>query len=486
MAYNHGVRVQEQATSIVAPVTGTAGLQVVIGTAPVNLAKEPYKATNVPVIAYSFKEAAEQLGYSDDFKKYTLCQSVDASFRVFNVAPIILINVLDPAKHKKANQDTTVNVESMQAVVKIKGILADTVEVKSKEVTLTKDTDYITTFDDEGNLVISLITGGAGAAAKDLTVKSTSIDPTAVTESDIIGGYDAGTGKETGLELIRQVYPKFSMKLGQLLAPGWSHKRNVGVVLAAKCEEINGVFKCECVADIDSTGTGATKYTECGEWKNTNGYKSKHMALLWPQVKVGTKQYAYSAIFAALTAYVDANNDDVPNLSPSNKLIGITGMVLDDGTEVTLDQTQANVLNGQGIITAINQNGWKTWGNNTACYPENSDPKDRWLCCRRFFSWWANSFILTYFQKVDDPANYRLIESIVDSENIRGNSYVSQGKCAGARIEFSEDENPVTDILNGKIQFHQYLAPYTPAEDILNILEFDPDMLSEALTGGAS
>ena len=62
--------------------------------------------------------------------------------------------------------------------------------------------------------------------------------------------------------------------------------------------------------------------------------------------------------------------------------------------------------------------------------------------------------------------------------------YVSQGKCAGARIEFSEDENPVTDILNGKIQFHQYLAPYVPAEDILNILEFDPDMLSAALNGG--
>ena len=68
MAYNHGVRVKEQATSLVAPVTGTAGLQVIIGTAPVNLAADPYKATNVPMIAYSFSEAVEQVGYSDDFK----------------------------------------------------------------------------------------------------------------------------------------------------------------------------------------------------------------------------------------------------------------------------------------------------------------------------------------------------------------------------------------------------------------------------------
>lgn len=482
MAYNHGVRVKEQATSLVAPITGTAGLQVIIGTAPVNLAADPYKATNVPMIAYSFSESVEQVGYSDDFKNYTLCQSMDACFRILNVAPIILINVLDPKKHKKANEEQTVNVEKMQATVKVAGILADTVEVKANEATLTAGTDYITTFDDDGYLVITLTAGGKGASAKTLTVNSTSIDPTAVTESDIIGGYNASTGAETGMELIRHIYPKFSMTPGLLLAPGWTQKPNVGIALAAKCEEINGVFTCECILDIDTAE--ATKYTDCNDWKNKNGYTNKHAALLWPQVKVGTKQYAYSAIFGALTAYTDASNDDVPNLSPSNKLIGITGLCLEDGTEVTLDQPQANLLNGQGIITAINDSGWKSWGNNTACYPANTDPKDRWFCCRRFFSWWGNSFILTYKQKVDEPGNYRLIESIVDSENIRGNSYVSQGKCAGARIEFSEDENPVTDILNGKIQFHQYLAPYVPAEDILNILEFDPDMLSAALNGG--
>lgn len=482
MAYNHGVRVQEQPTSLVAPITGTAGLQVIIGTAPVNLAAEPYKATNVPMIAYSFKEASEQLGYSDDFKNYTLCQSMDACFRVFNIAPIILINVLDPAKHKKGNEDATVKVESMQATVELDGILTDTIEVTSGATALTAGTDYVTTFDDKGHLVISLVAGGKGATATELVVKSSSIDPSNVTEADIIGGYNASTGVESGMELIRQIYPKFNMTPGLLLAPGWSQKPNVGVVLAAKCEEINGVFSCECVLDIDSAEV--KKYTDCKEWKDENGYVNKHAVVLWPQVKIGTKQYAYSAIFAALTAYTDAGNDDVPNLSPSNKLIGLTGTVLDDGTEVTLDQTQANLLNGQGIITAININGWRSWGNNTSIYPASTDPKDRWFCCRRFFTWWGNSFILTYLQNVDDPANYRLIESIVDSENIRGNSYVSQGKCAGARIEFSEDENPVTDIINGKIQFHQYLAPYVPAEDILNTLEFAPDMLSAALNGG--
>jgi len=486
MAYNHGIRIEEQATSIVAPITGSAGLQVVIGTAPINLAKDPYSVTNVPLIAYSFSEAASQLGYSDDFKKFTLCQSMDASFRIFNVAPIIFINVLDPKKHKKDNTEASVNVVAKQAKLEEDGILLDTLVVKDGATTLAKNEDYITSFTDDGKVLVSLIEGSSHAGASTLTVKSTSIDPSAVKAKDIIGGYDAATDKESGLELIRQVYPRFNMTPGLLLAPGWSQIPEVGIVLGSKCSEINGVFSCECVLDLDSSSTGAKKYSAVGEWKNKNGYTNKHSIVLWPQVKVGKKQYAFSAIFAALTAYTDASNDDVPNLSPSNKMAKITGLVLDDGTEVTLDQNQANLLNSQGVITAINVNGWRTWGNNTAAYPGVTDPKDRWFCCRRFFSWWGNSFIMTYFQKVDDPANYRLIESIVDSENIRGNSYVSQGKCAGAKIVFEEKDNQITDILNGKIKFRQYLAPYTPAEDILNVLEFDPSMLAAAISGGGN
>ena len=486
MAYNHGIRIEEQATSIVAPITGSAGLQVVIGTAPINLAKDPYSVTNVPLIAYSFSEAASQLGYSDDFKKFTLCQSMDVSFRIFNVAPIIFINVLDPKKHKKDNTEASVNVVAKQAKLEEDGILLDTLVVKDGATTLAKNEDYITSFTDDGKVLVSLIEGSSHAGASTLTVKSTSIDPSAVKAKDIIGGYDAATDKESGLELIRQVYPRFNMTPGLLLAPGWSQIPEVGIVLGSKCSEINGVFSCECVLDLDSGSTGAKKYSAVGEWKNKNGYTNKHSVVLWPQVKVGKKQYAFSAIFAALTAYTDASNDDVPNLSPSNKMAKITGLVLDDGTEVTLDQNQANLLNSQGVITAINVNGWRTWGNNTAAYPGVTDPKDRWFCCRRFFSWWGNSFIMTYFQKVDDPANYRLIESIVDSENIRGNSYTSQGKCAGAKIVFEEKDNQITDILNGKIKFRQYLAPYTPAEDILNVLEFDPSMLAAAISGGGN
>ena len=395
---------------------------------------------------------------------------------------------LDPKKHKKKNEAATVPVEEMEAVVPITGILKDTVTVKmkgadeeSEDTPLGFETDYLLSFDDDGNLLVTLIAGGAGAAAKALVVESTSIDPTAVKPSDIIGA--SATGGAKGFEVLQQIYPKFGMTPGLLLAPGWSHIPDVGIVLAAKCEEINGYFTCECLIDIDSTADGCTAYSDIKVAKEAAGCVSAHAMALWPCIAVGSHWFWYSAIMGALIAKVDAENDDVPNLSPSNKLIGATGTVLATGEEVLLDQVQGNAVNSFGVTTAINVNGWRTWGNNSAVYPASTDPKDRWFCCRRFFSWWGNSFILTYFQKVDNPMNPRLIETIVDSENIRGASYVSQGKCARAEIVYNADENPVTDLLNGKITFHQYLTPYPPAEDILNILEFDPNALSDALGG---
>ena len=80
MAYKHGVYNTEQATSLTVPVQGSAGLQVIFGTAPIHLAKDPAAAVNTPKLVYSYKEAVEAVGYSDDFDTFTLCQSISACF----------------------------------------------------------------------------------------------------------------------------------------------------------------------------------------------------------------------------------------------------------------------------------------------------------------------------------------------------------------------------------------------------------------------
>ena len=482
MGYDHRIDTKELPTQLMAPVNGVAGLQVVVGTAPVNRAEDPQTVVNTPVVAYSFPEAMRLLGYSDDYKNYTLCQSMDASFRLFAVAPVVFINVLDPKKHKKSYSNQDVRVEARKAEIAATGIFLNTMKVIVGESTeLERDKDYLAGFTDAGGVEITLLTTEKTDAANSLKVEAEQLDPAMVNAEDIIGGYDAATGRESGLEVIRQVYPKLGLVPGILLAPGWSEDPIVAGVLAAKTESINGVYTCEAAIDMDTEN--ARVYTELKTTKEELAVTSSHAILLWPRLKIGDKTYAYSAVWAAMTAYIDAENNDVPKKSPSNELLHISAAILADGTEVLLDSAQAELVNSYGIVTAINDNGWKAWGNNTAAYPATTDPKDRWIACRRMMSWYRNHFILTFKEKVDDPAEPRLIESVVDSENLYLNSLTQTGDIAGGNIEFNEKENPTSSILNGKIVFHTRIAFWIPAEYILNEIEFDPMILQSALGG---
>ena len=307
------------------------------------------------------------------------------------------------------------------------------------------------------------------------------LDPSLITKTDIIGAYNASTGKESGLEVVRQVYPKLSVVPGLIVAPGWSQVPEVGIAMSAKAANINGVFKAIALVDLDTEK--ATKYTDCKKVKEDSGFTSAFCYPTWPCVKVGDYVFAMSAVVAALIAYTDASNDDVPSLSPSNEMLGVTGTCLADGTEVTLDQDQGSTVNTYGVATAINMNGWKLWGNYTGAFPSSGDAKDIWLAVRRMFNWHGNNFIQTYFEKVDDPMNHVLIESIIDSENIRCAAYAPD-KWAGAEMQYLASDNPITDTLAGKITFRQRIAPYTPAQEIDNILSYDTDMLKNALSGG--
>lgn len=480
---NHGIFVNENPTSLAAPVTGTSGLQVVIGTAPVNMAEDPKAVVNVPVLANNYAEAVQQLGYSDDFTAYTLCQSMYVSWKVFNVSPVIFINVLDPAKHKKAMEETEVQVSEMQATVRETGILLEGLTVKNSSggTTLEAGKDFITGFDTNGFLEITLLEAGKAASATTLKVSGNVLDPAKVTKADIIGGYDVSSGKETGIEVIRKVYPRLNLIPGILLAPGWSQDPGVGAALQAKTSGLNGIFKCTALLDLDTEK--AKKYTDIKQVKEESGFSDKNGIVLWPMDLISGKVIYKSATAGALLAYTDAENDDVPSLSPSNKTMKVTGQALKDGTEVDLDQQQAATVNSYGVVTAINMNGWRMWGNYTAAFPGSSDVKDIWIMVRRMFNWHANTFIQTYMDKVDDPANYRLIETIVDSENIRCAS-MAPDKWAGGVIEFNLEDNPLTNIIAGKIKFRQRIAPYVPAQEITDELEYDVDMLQSAIGGG--
>jgi hypothetical protein len=479
MSIKHGIGVQEGATAISVPIIADSAIPVVIGCAPINLLENPAGAVNTPILANSPAEAMELLGYDDNFASFGLCGMMYVTNNVLCTSPVVYINVLDPARHVKTITENALAVTDGEAVYTAnKGILLNTVVLKSGDETLAKDTDYTLGFDANGYLVITILSTSTYASAATLKLTASAIDPSAVTAIDIIGSVNATTGAETGMEVIRQVYPKLGIVPGLLLAPNYSENANVAIALAAKAQSINGCFGAMALVDLSTTA--APVYTAVKTAKEAAGLSSKYCEVLWPRAKVGSYILQYSTVMAALTEYTDANNNNIPYKSPSNELTGVTGMVLADGTEVYLDQDQANTVNSFGVVTAINLNGWRTWGNYTAAYPAVTDPKDIWISVRRMFIWQSNTFILSYFSKVDDPMNRRLIDTIIDTENIRCAALAPE-YWAGAYIEYLEEDNPITEIVAGKITFRQHFAPYTPAQYILNIIDYDLGTLQAAL-----
>mgnify|MGYP000629926968 CR=1 FL=1 len=86
---------------------------------------------------------------------------------------------------KKENQEKEYGIVNRQVKVDdVTGILRSSVVVKKEESVLQNEKDYILSFDDDGYLIITLISD-ATSEASSVKVTSTSIDASKVTDGDI-------------------------------------------------------------------------------------------------------------------------------------------------------------------------------------------------------------------------------------------------------------------------------------------------------------
>lgn len=481
MAYRHGVYISEVPTSILPPVRTEAGLPVVFGTAPVHLTDNPAANVNKPILCNTYAEAVAAFGYvpaSGGQFEYTLSEFLSSHFALFATAPVVLVNVLDPAVHKDDVTAEAITLVDDKASPANGGVLFSTVVVKSSDGSTTHvlNTDYALTYNTAGDLVITRLDGGAILAGAELQIDYSHLDTSAVLAADIIGGVDGSTGALTGLELLNEVFPRFRLVPGLVLAPKYSAQPSVAAVMLAKASSINQHFKALALCDVPTDTV--TQYTDVAAWKNDNNVISPRQVTCWPKVALDGVQYHLSTQLAGLICITDAANEDIPYASPSNKNLQMNGMVLTDGTEVILGPDTAAYLNGQGVVTALNFiGGWKAWGNRTAAYPASTDPKDTFIPVRRMFDWVGNTLTLTYWQRLDFPLNPRQVQTITDSVNIWLNGLTARGFLLGGRVEFREDENPSTDLIDGIFRLHVYLTPPSPNREIDFILEFDPSYL---------
>ncbi len=417
--YQHGVYSGEVPTALLPARYVDTNAVFAVGTAPVHTLGEgnpPY--VNTPRLYNSYDAFVAEMGWSEDWQSFTLCEVAESHFAKYGASPLVCVNVFDPEKHLSEENEP---------------------------------------------------------------------DPSQVSAADIIGGIDAKTGKKTGLELIAEMFPRFRIVPGSILAPRFSEDSAVAVSMSAKATGINGLFRALALADVPTDKV--PYYTGVPEYKERNNLTGENLVVCWPRIALGERIYHISTQLTGRMSLTDSDNGNSPHVSPSNKQAFMDRAVTVDASgtvaeEVWLGLDENNYLNGQGIVTVSNfDGGWKFWGNRTGCYPSNTDPKDAFIPIRRFMNWYQNTFILTYFSQVDGPITKRFIERILKSEQIRLDGFTSRGIINGGRISYQSDENPLTDVMDGLLRFHLWLSPPPPARSIEGIFEFDPTYL-EALFGG--
>lgn len=98
------------------------------------------KYVNKPVVVNDIAEARKYFGYDDDWENYTLCEAMHVFFELVGVGPLVMINVLDPEKHKSdATKSKTLTPENGRMVIAgAESVILDTVKVGEKVL----GTDY--------------------------------------------------------------------------------------------------------------------------------------------------------------------------------------------------------------------------------------------------------------------------------------------------------------------------------------------------------
>jgi phage tail sheath protein FI len=425
--YKHGVFVEEQATRLVTPATAEAAMPVIVGTAPVhNLPEAAEKPVNAPMLIYSMPQFAAAFGMpaaDENEADYTLYQAAKVYLTRYKVAPLVCVNVFDPANHVVTPEDV------------------------AEDENLT-----------EGDPDVGKVTG-----------------------TDIIGGVAANL-KRTGLALVEEVFPRFRLTPGQILAPKYSGTPAVALAIKDACTNICGHFKAVGIIDVPDS---VEIYTDVPAWLNDNNLIDPNLLCMFGNAVYNGIVEPGSIHLAGVTGARDATTDGIPFWSPSNKNLECEGLV-HNGQELHLTPVEAAYLNANGIVTGINMiGGLKAWGDQTTAYPGITDVKDSSIPIRRMFTWIGNTLVLTSWQFVSNPVRRRLIETVQDTFNIWLNGLTAREFILGGRVTFEMADNPTSDLMDGKVRWHVYITPPQAARELTFILEYDPSYLSTLFGTGA-
>ena len=469
LVYKHGTY-GEFAETVARPTTQSGTLAVYVGTAPVNLVRGYEAYVNTPVYMADLNAAKRYMGYSDDWASFTLCEAFWAHFDNLagNVGPIVAINVLDPATHKKAEATTAqLTFVNKRATISSDTIILDTLALADK----TEGTDY--SIDYDWNKKEAIITDiGETPISTQVQATYSEVDVSMVDKDDVIGGVTAG-GVHTGMGCIALIYQKYNFIPNLIAAPGWSHDKEVYEAMITAGTKINGHWDAFVVSDlpvsvptstIDSAVVGSTEVGSntlidnvdaAISYKDLNGFTNERTKVCWPMgIDSSGRVFHGSTITMWAMLNTDESNNGIPMESPSNKDAFITAQYFGpDSKNQGFDQTRANDLNAAGITTIVYWGArWAIWGPHTAAYKFGAvtDPRVIFDNSLRMMMYISNSFQQEWAMTIDEPMTRALSDTIKNREQEKADALVAVGALIGKPVvTFEESKNSTAELVEG-------------------------------------
>lgn len=150
---DHGINVSRADTAVATPNAATCGIPFVIGTAPLSKATGTAATVGTPVLCTSYTEAEEQLGYDDDWAKYTVCEVMHYHFKLCACQPVIFLPLAEDAEAAAV----AAAVEQVEACLTMFGIVPDLIMAPG----FSKDATVSAAIDAKAGSINGMFTGKA-------------------------------------------------------------------------------------------------------------------------------------------------------------------------------------------------------------------------------------------------------------------------------------------------------------------------------------
>ncbi|TNG92246.1 phage tail protein [Pasteurellaceae bacterium USgator11] len=444
-AYHHGSEtIRVNGGSV--PVSQVDGAIIgIVGTAPVG-------DVNKLKLCITKKDFA-QFGNVLD-KGYSLCDSLDILSR-YAAGQVYVINVLDPTKHKTTITDEALTLDSSTLLTQTEKVGLIELTLKSSDDTLVSGKDY----------TANLLTGEIKlhSAKESLTATYSYTDPTKVTEADIKGGVDTGTGVRKGFELLRAGFNLFGSDAKVLICPQFDKTATMATALETFASQLNAIAYVQA-----PPATTLAKALSGRGPEGTINFKtsSDRTQLFFPHV-VGERNTLESLAThaAGLRMLTDVEHGYWFSIS-NRQLRGVIGVEVPLTARIDDVQSETNRLNAVGITTVFNSfgTGFRLWGNRLACYPTVTHISN-FETVQRTADLIDESIRRVELQYVDRPIDEALLDSLLGTVE----TYMSTLKSiVGFSVSIDPDADLTDAFSQGNVPIQYDFTPKIPAERITN------------------